>query len=664
MKGEHGDVDEVMEAFGEEIWRGSEESSIFCDVFPALPDFPCMSSTSSSSSNPALNRQFVSSSASSGCSASSSAVVKSDGNLRSVKYEVDVSPSALSSTDCMGVMEEFGYMDLIEDGNEGWDPSSIFRNDDETNVGEELIDQGGFKEEERVEEEMGLDELGVMFFEWLKTNKEHISAEDMKNIRFKKSTIECAYKRMGSSKEGKKQLLKLILEWVEQYQLQKKRSREAAEAAAEAASSHQVPCLYQEPNPNPNPNSNFVNFMPTPGANACMWIPIPQSSSIDPPAVVPSGPAPPAVAYYQPYPFVGGANVGPVNCQPYPPQMPQPEYQMLESPQLWPRSQFVLAPQYNSFPDQNGNFVPIAPHPVAPVYGEQYPSQVYNGSNSDRVVRLAPSATKEARQKRMARKRWGSFHRNQPHQNQIQKTDSPEQISEKKLGAENFTNSINGQSSPVNWLYWPAVGPPKLAQPPMAAQSQQPDQYQQGYPTFLPVKAQSNRRPAQQQQKKQGFKGEKNLKFLLQKVLKQSDVGCLGRIVLPKREAETQLPQLEDRDGIQIVMEDIGTSKVWNLRYSLRYWPNNKSRMYVLENTGEFVKENGLQEGDFIVIYSDIKCGKYLIRGVKVRQPVKGKLEAKVTRKHHSNSGAGTDIPQNHSNSGAGTDIPPYTPSN
>ena len=32
----------------------------------------------------------------------------------------------------------------------------------------------------------------------------------------------------------------------------------------------------------------------------------------------------------------------------------------------------------------------------------------------------------------------------------------------------------------------------------------------------------------------QGWKQEKNLKFLLQKVLKQSDVGNLGRIVLPK----------------------------------------------------------------------------------------------------------------------------------
>ena len=28
--------------------------------------------------------------------------------------------------------------------------------------------------------------------------------------------------------------------------------------------------------------------------------------------------------------------------------------------------------------------------------------------------------------------------------------------------------------------------------------------------------------------------------------------------------------------------------------------------------SGDFVRANGLQEGDFIVIYSDAKCGKYV----------------------------------------------------
>ncbi|XLR30926.1 hypothetical protein S83_058826, partial [Arachis hypogaea] len=50
-----------------------------------------------------------------------------------------------------------------------------------------------------------------------------------------------------------------------------------------------------------------------------------------------------------------------------------------------------------------------------------------------------------------------------------------------------------------------------------------------------------------------------------------------------KKEAKTHLPELDARDGISIDMEDIGTSQVWNMRY--RYWPNNKSRMYLLENT-------------------------------------------------------------------------------
>ncbi|KAJ0693703.1 putative polyribonucleotide nucleotidyltransferase [Helianthus annuus] len=67
-----------------------------------------------------------------------------------------------------------------------------------------------------------------------------------------------------------------------------------------------------------------------------------------------------------------------------------------------------------------------------------------------------------------------------------------------------------------------------------------------------------------------GFNTDKNMKFLLQKVLKQSDVGSLGRIVMPKKEAESHLLDLNSRDGITIPMEDIGTSQVWNMRYRLK----------------------------------------------------------------------------------------------
>ena len=192
--------------------------------------------------------------------------------------------TGMEDVDCMDVMNNLGYMGLIEDGNDVWDPSCIFQSDDDqTNPGQRdqrILNQQVPNEEDGscyilegkkqvVEEKTGLDELGVMFFEWLKNNKEHISAEDMRNIKFKRATIECASKRLGSTKEGRKQLLKLILEWVEQYHLQNKRNGDAA------AAFHQVPCQCQESFPNPNPN--IKNYIPTTDANTFMWIPTPQT---------------------------------------------------------------------------------------------------------------------------------------------------------------------------------------------------------------------------------------------------------------------------------------------------------------------------------------------------------------------------------------------------
>ncbi|KAH8948767.1 hypothetical protein BDL97_11G111000 [Sphagnum fallax] len=75
-----------------------------------------------------------------------------------------------------------------------------------------------------------------------------------------------------------------------------------------------------------------------------------------------------------------------------------------------------------------------------------------------------------------------------------------------------------------------------------------------------------------------------SLLFLLHKELRPSDVSNLGRIVLPKKEAEHHLPFLAAREGQSIAMEDFDSGKIWTFRY--RFWPNNKSRMYLLEITG------------------------------------------------------------------------------
>ncbi|XP_039134321.1 putative B3 domain-containing protein Os04g0676650, partial [Dioscorea cayenensis subsp. rotundata] len=102
---------------------------------------------------------------------------------------------------------------------------------------------------------------------------------------------------------------------------------------------------------------------------------------------------------------------------------------------------------------------------------------------------------------------------------------------------------------------------------------------------------------------------------ILQKELTNSDVSNVGRIVLPKKEAEANLPQLGEKAVMVLHMKDFVFPHTWSFKY--RYWPNNKSRMYVLETTGDFVRAHGLRTGDFFVIYKNIETGNYLVMGEK-----------------------------------------------
>ncbi|AQK97815.1 Putative B3 DNA binding domain family protein [Zea mays] len=101
------------------------------------------------------------------------------------------------------------------------------------------------------------------------------------------------------------------------------------------------------------------------------------------------------------------------------------------------------------------------------------------------------------------------------------------------------------------------------------------------------------------------------LRVLLQKELRNSDVSQLGRI----KEAESYLPILMAKDGKSLCMHDLLNSQLWTFKY--RYWFNNKSRMYVLENTGDYVKAHDLQQGDFIVIYKDDENNRFVIGAKK-----------------------------------------------
>ncbi|XP_051134473.1 B3 domain-containing transcription factor ABI3 [Andrographis paniculata] len=608
MEEDNNPAGDVMAAIGEkdlENLLDVNDSAIFYNDFPPLPDFPCMSSSSSSSSTPEKAiAAAAANSTSTSSAATSSAVMKSDNEEAMSFHDLtnnDDDPAkldhgggggggaALSSTASMEIPPpadfvdvdciDFNCMDLI-DTADIWDPSSVFQTENPLEFLEDhhptaeteaiKIDGHDCSDENGLSFLQGNSELAVIFLEWLKQNKDYISADDMRTIKLKRSTIENASKRLGSSKEGKKQLLKLILEWVGQYQLQKKRSQDLNQ------------------NPNFTPNLMTFNSIPNCFPTTPQWIPPPQGV-----------PAPP---YYGGAPYSN--TIAPMSHQivngiPYP-----PEYPVMEHAQSWPAAMLpypIPAPATSPAPFSPFSDGNMASHQQT-VYGNPYPIV---GPNGERLMRMGSSATKEARKKRMARQRRLYTHHHHHHRHGSTSNHHQNQIHD-----PNLLGDAADDCDPANWLCCPhGDSSPGTAPPPEAVQPNSGDRQ-----SLPPATSQQNNRRQQQ-----GWKTEKNLKFLLQKVLKQSDVGNLGRIVLPKKEAESHLPELETRDGIPIAMEDIGTSRVWNMRY--RYWPNNKSRMYLLENTGDFVRVNGLQEGDFIVIYSDTKCGKYMIRGVKVRQP-------------------------------------------
>ncbi|WJX81796.1 B3 domain-containing transcription factor, variant 2 [Trifolium repens] len=607
--------------------------------------------------------------------------------------------------DCMDddvIMDTFGYMELLE-ANDFFDPASIFQNDEENPLvdftqeqqiqvqdeyhhqhqqvpmivhddnetklqGQENNDVFVCDDVTNNEEENNIlqgvdnacdddgvvnDEMSSVFLEWLKSNKDSVSANDLRNVKLKKSTIESAARRLGGGKEGMKQLLKLILEWVQTSHLQNKRLKENTNINNTTLSSNLVPQTqpYQDPCQNQNTITN--TFAPVDQSTTCFN----QTSWLDQtqPLIVPPQ------QFSQPMVGVGVGYVGDpyntngsvsnnLNPNPYQPAVTNDQYHhMLDSNQSWGASQFNVASNYNQSFVENNNSNVIQPHGVSfGGYGNQYNSYQFFHGPGDRLMKLGPSATKEARKKRMARQRRLPHHRHQNNNNQHHHQNIQGSDSLARLGSgDSCTNVVAAGShpNPANWMYWqtmPGGGAAASMAPVVPAEPTQPlvDRDR------ATMHTQSSHQGRNASDRRQGWKPEKNLRFLLQKVLKQSDVGSLGRIVLPKKEAETHLPELEARDGISITMEDIGTSRVWNMRYSIRYWPNNKSRMYLLENTGDFVKANGLQEGDFIVIYSDVKCGKFMIRGVKVRQQQGAKPEAKKAGKsqknQHGNNSANT----------------------
>ncbi|KZV37129.1 hypothetical protein F511_15049 [Dorcoceras hygrometricum] len=100
---------------------------------------------------------------------------------------------------------------------------------------------------------------------------------------------------------------------------------------------------------------------------------------------------------------------------------------------------------------------------------------------------------------------------------------------------------------------------------------------------------------------------------LFEKLLTASDAGRIGRLVLPKKCAEAYFPPISQPEGLPLEVRDV-KGKEWVFQF--RFWPNNNSRMYVLEGITPCLQSLQLQAGD-TVTFSRIEPEGKLIMGCR-----------------------------------------------
>ncbi|XVF40584.1 hypothetical protein PTKIN_Ptkin01aG0125600 [Pterospermum kingtungense] len=100
---------------------------------------------------------------------------------------------------------------------------------------------------------------------------------------------------------------------------------------------------------------------------------------------------------------------------------------------------------------------------------------------------------------------------------------------------------------------------------------------------------------------------------LFEKMLSASDAGRIGRLVLPKKCAEAYFPPISQPEGLPLKVQD-SKGKEWIFQF--RFWPNNNSRMYVLEGVTPCIQNMQLQAGD-VVTFSRLEPGGKLVMGFR-----------------------------------------------
>ncbi|XP_010268825.1 PREDICTED: B3 domain-containing protein Os07g0563300-like [Nelumbo nucifera] len=127
---------------------------------------------------------------------------------------------------------------------------------------------------------------------------------------------------------------------------------------------------------------------------------------------------------------------------------------------------------------------------------------------------------------------------------------------------------------------------------------------------------------------------------LFEKMLSASDAGRIGRLVLPKKCAEAYFPTISQPEGLPLQVQD-ARGKEWVFQF--RFWPNNNSRMYVLEGVTPCIQSMQLQAGD-TVTFSRIDPEGKLVMGFRKASSVPPSDQENQTPKSGSGVSANGEV--------------------
>ncbi|KAG0484869.1 hypothetical protein HPP92_008948 [Vanilla planifolia] len=291
---------------------------------------------------------------------------------------------------------------------------------------------------------------------------------------------------------------------------------------------HANPTLTSETAVNPNADYSYD----PPPCNS--WVPFPAEPTTCPTMISGYG------SEAAPYHFYSGQSFSPLGTPDFPGEVLA----------VWPQGLSTAAGvPYHAF-----GMGPTSPHlPSLPA--SQYPTGFvahYPGGQNVYDPRIAlagiASATKEARKKRMARqRRFSSLHHLRGQQTQQQHSSSTGDPLEHSSIALNEggsgSSALSHVNNPRNWAFWSSLPssssqqdsslPQKLLTPPPALPT----------PPLAQMPQKNQEKHASAVDRNQGWKTEKNLRFLLQKVLKQSDVGEPWKDCAPKERSRDSSPR-------------------------------------------------------------------------------------------------------------------------